>query len=989
MTASPAAAERLRPLQVTLLAILAVTLAGSCWLTDGPLATIEGAKDWRQESPLRALVTVLNLNYTQTTAQGVDIKALVWGAGTALALLAGAIALAFRSPTSETPDELERQERDPSPSVFGGATPLARRQISPLAAAQWMMAGYLAWSFVSLAWSTAPELAWGGSWVLAGGVLWALALGRGLNRTAGGIGALILLAVCVGTALLAAAYYSERNPPRRASYPIGNPLFLAACLIPGFTIAAALIASATRHVAHRAIGRAVTLLLVGIGSLAALAWTLSLTSSRSALVGLGAGFAAMVLAVVPRKARWPIAALLLVLVGFAGQWTWTRWNEPSNTGRDATLRLRLHAWAYAADLIAQAPFLGHGQGGFTRFGDTQAAADVLADPEALEARLDHAHNEWLEVWTDLGLVGFLLAAGSIVCTLLAVWRRMEQPDAGPHRWLLIAVFGGLVALAVEESADPGLRVAGLPAVFYSVIGLSWALCRTSTVVGRPVPRSRAWIRPWAAMALVVSATWLLAVSVGDFRAARAYFDVAAAVNSGNFDDAGALAERAVARRLTPQRRLEALERLCSTHVYIAREFQISSLQRAHRARQESPPDSRLLAVAGTDRQASEAHMEQARQALRTLLRYSPNYWDAGWLEYRLYELRNVFAGVDGDAATVASASQAAAEALRRELRRRPFDATIATAYARVVGDDVPLAERLEWISRPLRYGPISPAHTEVLAALISEAGFDAEFAPLHDQVTAVAESRASIPFAAEILRLAAYIHFLRDHPAAALETGRWALERYEAFTPPALLAMATCLAELADYQLFTDPAQWSAALAFAERSLATTPPSTPGRELARFVRERAVSYLLAGDDEGAARRAVRELDSRLNDQRIERALARHYATLCKDLMRHARTRLPEAFGRWVDRALALDETNELAWRLAAQRAFDAQDFSRSAECLRRALHLGADAEIVAAFVRQALDRHPDDSNFQTLMNDLSQAVRPPPAPAPESDRTGT
>ena len=86
--------DAVRPVHAVMLCLLAVTLAGSCLLTSGPQATLEGAKDWQEESPLRAIVHVLNLNYTQTTAQGVAVKSLVLGLGAALAALvcgAGAV----------------------------------------------------------------------------------------------------------------------------------------------------------------------------------------------------------------------------------------------------------------------------------------------------------------------------------------------------------------------------------------------------------------------------------------------------------------------------------------------------------------------------------------------------------------------------------------------------------------------------------------------------------------------------------------------------------------------------------------------------------------------------------------------------------------------------------------------------------------------------------------------------------------------------------
>ena len=75
--------DQIKPLHVAMVLLVAVTLAGSCLLTSGAHREIlhDGQVEWGPDSPLRALVSVLNLQFTQTTSKGVEIKSLVFGLG--------------------------------------------------------------------------------------------------------------------------------------------------------------------------------------------------------------------------------------------------------------------------------------------------------------------------------------------------------------------------------------------------------------------------------------------------------------------------------------------------------------------------------------------------------------------------------------------------------------------------------------------------------------------------------------------------------------------------------------------------------------------------------------------------------------------------------------------------------------------------------------------------------------------------------------------
>ncbi len=962
-----------RPLHVVMVCLLAATVAGSCLLTSGPFARMEGSKDWAEESPLRAIVNVLNLNYTQTTALGIEIKSLVFGLGAAVAAMAWGLSLLFRSTTD---DDVSPEHSIAIPSAgdlpYDTAGP---RHLSPLAAAQALMVAYVAWSFLSTLWSTAADFAFGGSVLLGVGVVWALALGRGLNRSTAVAGSYALLAICAMTAVLAIAYYGERNPTRRASYPIGNPLFLAACLIPGILLSAGLLWASIRALTRRAVFLIAAVLCVIAAGL--MIWTVVLTSSRSGMIAIGAGLLAMVFFAVGRRGKLPVGAGAMVLVFAALLYLWPHFSAPSNTGRDASLRLRAYAWWYAIDLIANAKFTGHGQGAYTQYGDASAMKDVLDDPQALGARIAHAHNEWLEVGADLGAVGVTLVLGSLGLTLWAAMGALRKLTHPFLRWTLAALLASLVALVIEETADVGLRIAGVPTVFYTVLGLVWALSAI------PAVSRRRWFQVGPALCRcaggggLLVGTLVLWATTSDFRGARAYQEVSTALQRRDFDRAAVLAKRATEHRLSPQRRLEALERQCSTHLYIAREYQLSSLDRYAKSATTDPPNAHLLSLGHADRGKSEKHIDRARQSLQALLRRSPSYFGSGWLEYRLYQLRNAYARHDGDSDAAAKAMTGAAAALERELKRRPFEAAVALTYVDIAGDQVSLADVFDIIARPLRHAAISPEYTDYVTRLSQRPDFDEQFAAVWEGIVPQSPDAApQDPQAPEKLRLAALIRFMRSEYVRALETVQMANSLYPLSGRSGEIGVAAGMAEAAEYGFIVDPGRWKAAVRYAGTALELLPNSTPGRELASRLRARMVIYHLAGDDESTARSLLEQLQPDSPASAIDAELGRHYTLLGNDLIQRSYGALPDGFSRWVRRALELRPQDELAWRLNAQIAFNQGRLGETVASLRRALEFGANPGVVYGFALFALETHAQSAEFRALEQELREILRP-------------
>ncbi|MFQ5490621.1 MAG: O-antigen ligase family protein, partial [Phycisphaerae bacterium] len=377
--------DQVRPAHVVMVCLVCATLAGVFLMTGGAHREIlhDGAVEWGADSPLRAVVEVLNLQFSQTTARGVAIKSLVFGMGTAAAVLVLGLVLGVRPRQGDEvlSDDLTPAQADALVEGEDITQPMGKKHIPLLAAAQFLMLAYGAWSFASMSWSNAPAYALGGSVLLGIQIVWAFALGLGLNRVAARAAALSLVVICLLAAVLAIAYHAVRNPTLRASYPIGNPLLLAACLIPGILIGVSAVVGSVESIITRRGLRHLWLGLAGLLAVGVLIYAFSLTRSRGPLLGVLAGACSMVFFRFRGRARIVTGVVLLVGLALAG-WYFTGQRDAfSSTGRSATIRVRLLAWGYAFDLAVDSPLTGQGQGGYCLLADAKAAgADALADP---------------------------------------------------------------------------------------------------------------------------------------------------------------------------------------------------------------------------------------------------------------------------------------------------------------------------------------------------------------------------------------------------------------------------------------------------------------------------------------------------------------------------------------------------------------------------------------------------------------------------------
>jgi exopolysaccharide production protein ExoQ len=89
-------------------------------------------------------------------------------------------------------------------------------------------------------------------------------------------------------------------------------------------------------------------------------------------------------------------------------------------GKNRTLTGRTELWAYAEDVIRQRPLLGHGDGGFWRYEESDLVRQIFAEFHKSPKQVFSFHSAFYEVSVHFGLIGL----GLMIVTLFWAFGRL-------------------------------------------------------------------------------------------------------------------------------------------------------------------------------------------------------------------------------------------------------------------------------------------------------------------------------------------------------------------------------------------------------------------------------------------------------------------------------------------------------------------------------------------------------------------------------------
>lgn len=128
---------------------------------------------------------------------------------------------------------------------------------------------------------------------------------------------------------------------------------------------------------------------------------------------------------------------------------------------------RFHFWSVAWQIFLANPILGTGF-------DSFAMAFSRFDTESGMFRVEQAHNDYLQMLSDGGIVAFFIAISFIVLLVRKALRRIREESDDLVRTTVIGGLAGCVGIFVHSIFDFPLRTAGNAYVFLLVIAVMFA-----------------------------------------------------------------------------------------------------------------------------------------------------------------------------------------------------------------------------------------------------------------------------------------------------------------------------------------------------------------------------------------------------------------------------------------------------------------------------------------------------------------------------------
>lgn len=223
--------------------------------------------------------------------------------------------------------------------------------------------------------------------------------------------------------------------------------------------------------------------LIWLIGLVMMAVALVFSGSRGGILALGVELLAMMLIAVWVQRRGlseeislagnkliaagALASVLLLVMWIGYEPLAKRFNLLRQGSGEYSLVTRTEYWRGALQMIQDHPLTGVGLGAF------QTAYPAYGRSSVKNERLEHTHNDYLQLLTDAGLVGGLIGLWFLLELFRGLRRQFQQLDRmrSNDRSLMFGGYVALLGIAVHSFLDFNLQIAANALLFLLVVGL--------------------------------------------------------------------------------------------------------------------------------------------------------------------------------------------------------------------------------------------------------------------------------------------------------------------------------------------------------------------------------------------------------------------------------------------------------------------------------------------------------------------------------------
>ncbi|MGE5471026.1 MAG: O-antigen ligase family protein [Bacteroidota bacterium] len=186
---------------------------------------------------------------------------------------------------------------------------------------------------------------------------------------------------------------------------------------------------------------------------------------------------------------WLITSLVIIDVVIVGTWVGLekvvdRVKETGFTqqvgAKEESVELRTDVARHSVDLVREFPTFGTGAGSFYN--------TYLRYRTPRESYWDHAHNDYVELAADNGLVGLGLLGGFVLLTASAAIRILFRRRSSLPRGIAFGSLMAMVALAIHSTVDFNLQLPANALTLVVVMAMVWMAYELPS--GAPASKSR-------------------------------------------------------------------------------------------------------------------------------------------------------------------------------------------------------------------------------------------------------------------------------------------------------------------------------------------------------------------------------------------------------------------------------------------------------------------------------------------------------------------
>ena len=243
-------------------------------------------------------------------------------------------------------------------------------------------------------------------------------------------------------------FFQYLGPKHYAISTFGNPNFFAGHILMPMCIGFSLLFSED----FRDEQKFLSLIFLTFGTI-----TLLFTKSRAAITGLFFGIATVFFILNKgKRIKWAGFLVLFLILGILSPVIY----------KEFMTNIRYYIWAGTINLIKHRPFTGWGFGQFIFYYFYFRKREYFLQPESTPVT-NHAHNEYFEILSELGVIGLFL----FLFLIYKILNKYFRKDYKIENKIIAGFIGGIFAVMVDNIFSTNLRNPSTAMYFWFLLGV--------------------------------------------------------------------------------------------------------------------------------------------------------------------------------------------------------------------------------------------------------------------------------------------------------------------------------------------------------------------------------------------------------------------------------------------------------------------------------------------------------------------------------------